>query len=63
MSSIVRIFSKEAKDEHLLDLMTKVNNEVSHQSRRWSDGSMQLTDTWFSLRKKLYLYPGILHME
>ena len=54
---LVEVFTKNAFDEHLLDMLTMVNDKVSKRSAS-KDGSKQTSSVKTELRKKLYFKPG-----
>ncbi|XP_076808974.1 uncharacterized protein LOC143452038 [Clavelina lepadiformis] len=54
-NAVVDVFSKNAKDDHFLDLMTKVTKAMGQPS---SDISKQLPDVNPHLDKSLYFFPG-----
>ncbi|XP_065842395.1 caspase-3-like [Oscarella lobularis] len=56
--SLVDVFYKYAKDEHLLELLTRVNNEVATQFESSTGKKKQIPSPVFMLRKKLYFRPG-----
>ena len=54
---LVEVFTKNAAKEHLLDMLTMVNDKVSKRSAS-EDGSKQISSVKSELRKKLYFKPG-----
>ena len=54
---LVEVFTKKAGKEHLLDMLTMVNDKVSKRSAS-EDGSKQTSSVKTELRKKLYFKPG-----
>ncbi|XP_078487621.1 caspase-2-like [Ciona intestinalis] len=55
INAIAKVFSKKAKTEHVVDMLTEVGNKVSQME---DDGDRQMSEFVSSLRKKLYLFPG-----
>ena len=57
VKDLVEVFTKTAFHEHLLDMLTMVNDKVSRRSAS-KDGSKQTSSVKTELRKKLYFKPG-----
>ena len=54
---LVEVLTKNASDEHLLDMLTMVNDKVSKRSAS-EDGYKQTSSVKTELRKKLFFKPG-----
>ena len=54
---LAEVFTKNACDEHLLDMLTMVNNKVSKRSAS-KDRNKQTSSVKTELRKKFYFKPG-----
>ena len=54
---LVEAFTQNAFDEHLLDMLTMVNDKVSKRLES-KDGSKQTSSVKTELQKKLYFKPG-----
>ena len=53
ISDLVDVFRERYKKEHLMDMLTEVNNKVSNRSTM--SGDKQMPCQVSTLRKKLYL--------
>ena len=54
---LVEVFTKNAAEKHIIDMLTMVNNKVSERSAS-EDGSKQTLSTTSQLRKNLFFKPG-----
>ncbi|XP_039253563.2 caspase-2-like [Styela clava] len=58
INAIANVFMRHAKEEHMVDLMTKVNNAVKKKSSSDDLDVKAMSHNDSTLTKKLYLYPG-----
>lgn len=60
INAIANVFMQDAKEEHVADMMTKVNNAVAAKAISVDSDSVQVSMPVYEMmfRKKLYLYPG-----
>lgn len=60
INAIANVFMQYAHEEHIADMMTKVNNAVASKALSMDSHSVQVSMPVYevTLRKKLYLYPG-----
>ena len=58
IQSLVSVFREYAQKEHIVEMLTRVNEEVHRRVHEYP-GITQVPQPEFSLRKKLYFWPGM----
>ena len=59
IQSLVSVFKEYADKEHIMEMMTRVNNKVYQHIHGTSYGQTQVPAPISTLRKKLYFWPGV----